>query len=190
VRDLSCADTRIYLEFDARRVRCRDCGKVKSEQLEYLADNPLYIKRFGYFVGRRCRQGTIKDVAEEVHLDWETVKELDKQYMAAQLARADADHFGSWCTDEISIRKGHTYRIVVSDLLRRRPIWFGGTDRSEKSMLMFYDWLGPKKSQRIRLAVMDMWKPFRTAAAEGRRKPRFCSTNSTSCGTWVRRSTR
>ena len=29
--------------------------------------------------------------------------------------------------DEISIRKGHTYRIVVSDLVRRRPIWFGGT---------------------------------------------------------------
>jgi transposase len=24
--------------------------------------------------------------------------------------------------DEVSIRKGHTYRIVVSDLLRRRPI--------------------------------------------------------------------
>ena len=28
--------------------------------------------------------------------------------------------------DEVSIKKGHTYRIVVSDLLRRRPIWFGG----------------------------------------------------------------
>jgi transposase len=27
--------------------------------------------------------------------------------------------------DEISIRKGHTYRIVVSDLERRRPIWQG-----------------------------------------------------------------
>ncbi len=36
--------------------------------------------------------------------------------------------------DGISVRKGHTYRIVVSDLLRRRPIWFGGEDRSEKSM--------------------------------------------------------
>jgi transposase len=60
----------------------------------------------------------------------------------------------------------------VSDLLRRRPIWFGGTDRSEASMRMFYDWLGPKKSQGIRLAVMemDMWKPFRNATAEGAQK--------------------
>src|SRR3990167_2591277 len=29
-------------------------------------------------------------------------------------------------------------------------------------MQQFYEWLGPKKSKRIRLAVMDMWKPFRT----------------------------
>jgi transposase len=36
--------------------------------------------------------------------------------------------------DEVSIRKGHTYRIVVSDLIRRRPIWFGVTDRSEERM--------------------------------------------------------
>jgi transposase len=33
------------------------------------------------FVGRRCYQATINDVAKELHLDWGTVKELDKQYM-------------------------------------------------------------------------------------------------------------
>jgi transposase len=54
---------------------------------------------------------------------------------------------------------------VVSDLVRSRPIWFGGEDRSEKSMGEFYAWLGPKKSSRIRLAVMDMWKPFRLVTA-------------------------
>ena len=62
--------------------------------------------------------------------------------------------------DEISIRKGHTYRIVVSDLLRQRPIWFGGEDRSEESMNLFFKELGPKKSRKIRLAIMDMWKAF------------------------------
>jgi transposase len=32
-------------------------------------------------------------------------------------------------------------------------------------MAGFYAWLGPKKSSRLRLAVMDMWKPFRVATA-------------------------
>jgi hypothetical protein len=49
VRDLSCGDTRIFLEVEVRRVDCRNCGKVKREQLDFLADNPLYTKRFAYF---------------------------------------------------------------------------------------------------------------------------------------------
>ena len=71
-----------------RRVACRSCGKVKRERLEFLADNPLYTKRFAFFVGRRCRETPIKEVAEELFLDWHTVKELDKQYMREQLRRA------------------------------------------------------------------------------------------------------
>jgi hypothetical protein len=53
-------------------------------------------------------------------------------------------------------QKGHTYRIVVSYLQRRRPIWVDGKDRLEESMNLFYEWIGPVKSRRIRLAVMDM----------------------------------
>jgi transposase len=138
---------------------------VKREQLDFLANNPFYTKRFAHYVGRRCRQGTIKDIALELQLDWDTVKSLEMQYMRAQLAKAGTPGPKAIGIDEISIRKGHTYRIVVSDLIRRRPIWFGGCDRSEASMAMFYEWLGEKKSGQIRLAVMDMWKPFRKAAS-------------------------
>jgi len=164
-RDLSCGPLRIYLEFERRRVACLRCGKVKCEGLNWLADNPFYTKRFAFYVGRRCREATIKAVAEELALDWKTVKELDKQYMREQVRRIGCPAPEVIGIDEVSIRKGHTYRIVVSDLLRRRPIWFGGRDRSEASMKEFFVWLGPKKSQRIRLALMDMWKPFRMATA-------------------------
>jgi transposase len=165
VRDLSCGGMRIYLELEVRRVQCKSCGLVKRERLDFLADNPFYTKRFAYYVGRRCRQATIKDIAEELALHWETVKTLEKQYMRAQLAKAGAPGPKAIGIDEISIRKGHTYRIVVSDLVRHRPIWFGGEDRSQKSMEQFYEWLGEKKTRGIRLAVMDMWKPFRNATA-------------------------
>ncbi len=147
-------------------MRCRHCGGVKRERLDFLADNPLYTKRFAVFVGRRCRVSSIKDVARELHLDWHTVKELDKQYMKAQLKRAGTPGPKAIGIDEISVGRGHDYRIVVSDLIRRRPIWFGGEDRSERSMAMFYAALGEKKSNGIRLAVMDMWKPFRNATRQ------------------------
>jgi transposase len=99
-------------------------------------------------------------------LTWPPGKELDKQYMQAQLSRAGTPGPKVIGIDELSIRKGHTYRIVVSDLLRQRPIWFGGEDRSEESLDEFYGFLGQKKAKSVRLAVMDMWKPFRNSTTK------------------------
>ena len=88
---------------------------------------------------------------------------LEKQYLQEQLRRVGAPGPKVLGIDEISLRKGHTYRIVVSDLFRRRPIWFGGPDRSQASLELFFKELGIKKCRGIYLAVMDLWKPFRDA---------------------------
>lgn len=133
---------------------------MKTEKIEWLSDNPFYTKRFAYYVGRKCRSMTIQDVAKELKLDWHTVKTLDKEYMGKQLFRNPVAAPRVIGIDEISIKKGHTYRIVVSDLERRRPIWFGGKDRSEESLAEFYRQVGKKKTKKIQLAVMDMWKAF------------------------------
>jgi transposase len=171
IRDLPCGDTRVYLEVEIRRVYCSSCGKVKQEKLAWLADNPLYTKRFAWYVGRRCRAAPIQAVARELRLDWHTVKELEKQYMREQLRRAGTPGPRVLGIDEVSIKRGHRYRIVVSDLGRRRVIWFGGKDRSEASLDMFYQELGAKKSHKIRLAGMDMWKPFRTSTLKPAHAP-------------------
>jgi transposase len=133
---------------------------VKREELKWLSNNPFYTTRFAYFVGRKCRSMTVQDVAKEFKLDWHTVKALDKEYMEEQLCRNPVAAPGVIGIDEISLKKGHVYRIVVSDLERRKPIWFGGADRSEASLDQFYQQLGAKKTKKIRLTVMDMWKAF------------------------------
>jgi transposase len=139
---------------------------VKREKLPWLANNPFYTNRFSYYVGRKCRTMTIKDVAKELKLDWHSVKALDKEYMQEQLRRNPVAAPRAIGIDEISLRKGHIYRIVVSDLERRKPIWYGGEDRSEESMNMFYEWLSLKKTKKIQLAVMDMWKAFEKSTKE------------------------
>ena len=154
-----------------RRVSCRSCGAVKREHLPWLANNPFYTKRFAFYVGRRCRASTIRDVARELRLDWRTVKSLEMEYMREQLRRAGTPGPKVIGIDELSVGRGHNYRIIVSDLVRGRPIWFGGTDRSEKSMDLFFQWLGPRKCKGIRLAVMDMWKPFRNSTLKAGNAP-------------------
>jgi transposase len=136
---------------------------VKRERLEWLADNTRYTRRFVWAVGRRCQTATLKDVAEEMALHWTTVKDIDKLYMREQLAKAGPSNPEAIGIDEIAIGPGHTYRIVVCDLLLKRAIWFGGTDRSEASMDLFYQSISQEKRERIRLVVMDMWKAFRNS---------------------------
>lgn len=161
VRDLNCGDLRIYLELPIRRVDCPDCQGVQQERLDFLAANHRYTRRFAFEVGRRCARSSIKDIARELHLGWHAVKNLEQEYMAEQLRRAGNPAPKQIGIDEVSIAKGQTYRITVSDLKRKRPIWFGGKDRSAASMDEFYRQLGPKQAQSIKLAVMDMWEPFR-----------------------------
>ena len=157
---MSCGLARIYLEVDVRRVFCRQCGKVKREKIEWMANNPFYTNRFAFYVGRRCQTSTVQHVSKELKVDWHTVKELDKEYMFEQLRRNPVVTPRIIGIDELSLRKGHIYRIIVSDLERRRAIWYGGLDRSEESLDRFYQWLGFQKTSRIQLAVMDMWKAF------------------------------
>jgi transposase len=145
---------------------------VKTEGLDWLADNPLYTKRFAFYVGRRCRESSIKALAEELRLDWHAVKELDKQYMQEQLRRVGCPAPRAIGIDEIAVGPHHQYRIVVCDLDRRRAIWFGGTDRSEASLDEFFEALGPKKCRKIRVAVMDMWTAFRNSTLKAGHAPK------------------
>ena len=148
-----------------RRVRCETCG-VKNETLAFLSANTNYTLRFAMQIGGLCRAMSIKDVAKRVRLDWQTVKDLDKIYMQEQLRLAGSPSPSVIGIDEVSIKKRHTYRIVVSDLEAKRAIWFGGDGRSEIDMDKFYALLGEEKSRKIRLAVMDMWKPFRNSTQD------------------------
>jgi transposase len=133
---------------------------VKTETLAWLAKTGHHSERFAQRIGRRCREASIKSVADEFLLHWDTVKALDIQYMQRQLADNPVKPPRVIGKDEISVRKGHEYRIIVHDLERRRPIWFGGEDRTIKSMDLFYEALGIEACEKIELGVMDMWRAF------------------------------
>ena len=163
VRDLSVAGWRIYLEFERWRVHCPGCDGVHVEHLDWLAKNPRYTQRFAMQVGKLCRDMPNQIVAEMERLHHSTVKDLDKLYMQKQVDLAGLPAPRAIGIDEISIRKGHNYRVIVSDLQRGRPIWVGGEGRKEADIDLFFKALGEQKSAHIELAAMDMWKPFRNS---------------------------
>lgn len=155
---------RIYLEFEYRRMRCRKCQAVKRETLSWLASSSRFTLRFERFIGRQCREMTTSRVAEMNHLSWDQVRRIEMNYMSNLVAKhPPSKRLRAIGIDEISIRKRHTYAIVVADLDQQRPIWLGGNGRKEEDMDLFFSEIGPKTAKHIRLGVMDMWKPFRNS---------------------------
>lgn len=117
---------------------------MRVEKLDWLAENPRYTARMSDQVGKLCRDMTNKAVAEILNLHEHTVKDLDKLYMEKWLKKTPQPAPRVIGIDELSIRKGHTYRIIVSDLERGRPIWIGGEGRKEEDMDRFFAQLEPK----------------------------------------------
>ena len=54
---------------------------MKTETVPFLAKNPFYTERFAWYVGERRRNASIQSVANELRLDWQTVKSLEMGYM-------------------------------------------------------------------------------------------------------------
>lgn len=160
VRDMDALGWRIYLRIEKRRIYCLKCEGVKVERLDFLAHNTRYTKRMAEYVGNLCRKMTNKAVAELLRLDQESVKELDKIYMKQLLVKHAVAAPRVLGIDELSIGRGHSYRIIVSDIERGRVIWVGGEGHKEEDLDHFFADLGEKKSRQARLAVMDMWKAF------------------------------
>ena len=185
VRDLSCGDTRIFLELEVRRVDCRRCGRVKRQQLDFLADNPLYTKRFAYFVGRRCRGATIKDVAEKLKLDWHTVKTLDQQYMEAQLERAGRPGPQVIRVHEIAIRAQEDFALDAK-LKIGNDIW-----TPETAGARFYEQVLSKKPTTVQkpidLASELKEQPFIAKQVMGHLKWLFALASSKSTASPTRR---
>jgi len=138
---------------------------VKQETLAWLAESGRFTKRFEQTIGRLCRTMTIKEVASFHRLSWDQVRRMDIGYMRDLWANhLPQKHLRTIGIDEISIRKGHSYAIVVADLDQQRPIWMSQElGRSEQDMDRFFDAMGPRRNRTLRLAVMDMWKPFRNS---------------------------
>ncbi len=154
----------MHVEFEYRRILCPRCKAVKQETLTWLAAGGRFTQRLENEVGRQCQDMTVKRVAEIYHLGWEQTWRMDKAYMQRKVAcNPISDDLRAIGIDEISVRKRHKYRVTVSDLDIPRPIWMGGTGRTEEDLDLFFVELGPERCQKIQLAVMDMWKPFRKA---------------------------
>jgi transposase len=76
-------------------------------------------------VVKLSRIGTIKDVANYLHLSWDTVKDIQKKYLYRHYNNPDFTGFRYIGIDEFAVAKGHIYKTIVVDLGTGRVIYIG-----------------------------------------------------------------
>jgi len=101
---------------------------------------------------------TIKDVAKNLGLHWDTVKEIEKKKLAAKYKKVDLRGVTHIAIDEFAIKKGHVYQTVVMDLVQGRVIYVA-KNREMSSLDNFWKMVGWQKV-KIEAVAMDMWPAY------------------------------
>lgn len=107
---------------------------------------------------------TIEDVAYNLNMSWNTVKNIEKVYLERHFSNPDLSKVRRIAIDEFSIAKGHVYMTVVMDLDTTRVLHVGD-GRSQESLQKFWNRIR-KKNVNIEAVAMDMWPAYISSVME------------------------
>ncbi len=161
VHDLPMHGKRVGLYVDARRFKCRDCGKTFMEKLPEVDSKRRMTERLARWIGPHSLLHTFTSVAEEIGITEGTVRNIAHDYMDAL---EQAFHFETpeWMgIDEIHLLRRP--RAVITNL-RDNTVIDLLPNRDKRHILRYLAALEHK--DRIRTVAMDMWRPYRDAVLE------------------------
>lgn len=154
IRDLPILGWDTWLRLPRRRVPCPDCGP-QLEHLPWLDPYARLTRGLAEAVARLCQIAPVRDVAAHFHLDWKTVKKIDKAHLEKRLGPVDLRGVTVLLMDEFAIQKGHRYATTIVDPLTKRVLWVG-RGHTRESLQPFFELLGPEGCRAIKAVVMDM----------------------------------
>jgi transposase len=166
---MACQGFEIWIEYEEWRVKCPTSGKPKKELISGVLLTRRFTEALADDIGRYADRTNILEASRHYRVDYKTALAFEKTYLARKLKNIPEANPTRIGVDEIRLGK-MGWRIVVSDMDTRRPVWIGGKDRSQASFEAFFTWLGDDKCRLITLCVMDMWKPYLAALKK------FCPT--------------
>src|SRR5690606_29645531 len=103
-------------------------------------------------------------------INWRTVGTIVERVVKARLSPERLDGLYVIGADELSFRRHHEYVTVVVDHLKQRVVWVG-EGKGEKTLLKFFDELGPERTQELTHITMDMGAAYQAAAQRPKGRP-------------------
>jgi len=148
---------------------CSNChqsapGYDKLEEREFefipLWGFPIFFV-YTQFLAHWARKLSWKEVAESFQTSWPKVFRAVEYIVEWGLKHRDLSGITAIGIDEIQWHRGHKYLTLVYQINaeRIRLLWIG-KDRTVKTLLRFFRFLGKNRSQELGYVCSDMWKPY------------------------------
>jgi len=142
------------LMLPVQRVGCRRCGLVRQVRLGFADPQRSYTRAFERHALRLSRRMTIKDVAGQLQVGWDLIKDMQLRDLRRRFARPSLHEVFLIAVDEIAVAKGHCYLTVVLDLATGVVV-FVGDGKGADALDAF--WRRLRRSRAIvRAVAMDM----------------------------------
>jgi len=136
------------------RLECRQCGIVRQIRVGFSQPRRSFTNGWAKYALELTQCMTIKDVADQLGVSWDVIKEIKKSYLQKHFSTPSLKEVRRIAIDEICIGKGHRYLTLVMDL-DSGAIVFVGEGKSADSLRPFWSRLKRKRGQ-IDAVAMDM----------------------------------
>ena len=143
-----------------RRVNCPDCG-VRVEQVPWGDGKSPVTHELKWFLAKWAKRMSWKEVASAFRVSWDCVFESVKHAVSWGLSHRDLEGIESIGIDEVQWHRGHKYQTLVYqiDEGRKRLLWIG-PDRTAKTLLRFFRFLGKERTKQLQFICSDMWQAY------------------------------
>lgn len=150
----------VYFLYRMRRVNCPQCG-VKVERVPWGEGKSPMTTEYRWFLAGWAQRMSWKEVSEAFHVSWDRVYEAVKSAVSWGLQHRSLDGIEAIGVDEVQWHRGHHYQTVVYQLDegRKRLLWIG-QDRTARTLLRFFRFLGKARTAELRFVCSDLWQAY------------------------------
>jgi transposase len=164
-RHLALGPVVFWMRYAPRRVECREHGAT-VERVPWAAHDSHFTRAFEETTAWLAQRMDKTSIHLLMGINWRTVGAIIERVVQAKLDPKRFKDLSIIGVDELSFRRHHEYVTVVVDHLKKRVVWVG-EGKGEKTLLKFFDELGPEGCKELTHVTMDLGAAYQ-AATEAR----------------------
>ncbi len=162
-RHLDWGRSKVWLQAQVRRLDCRACGRVRTEQVPWARPRARHSRDFEDVVAWLAQHTDKSTISTLLRSSWETVDGIIARVVGEQIDSARLAGLVRIGVDEVSYRKGHRFLTVVADHDQGGRVVWAGEGRNAQVLEGFYDQLGQAGCARLQAISLDLGGAYQKA---------------------------